>query len=113
MSMTEAEWLACADPMPMLELLRGEASDRKLRLYACACCRRIWHLLTDERSRNAVVVAEAFAEGETGWGELIPASRDAWAVTPDILGQPAAAAEAAAEATWCDDGYGASYHASL
>ena len=37
--MTEAEWLASDDPTPLLEYLRGEASDRKLRLYACACFR--------------------------------------------------------------------------
>ncbi len=30
--MTEAEWLAATDPMPMLEFLRGKASDRKMRL---------------------------------------------------------------------------------
>ncbi|MFL5339752.1 MAG: hypothetical protein ACJ8F7_06250 [Gemmataceae bacterium] len=36
--MTEQEWLACADPEPMLEVLRN-ATDRKLRLFACACCR--------------------------------------------------------------------------
>ena len=39
--MTEAEWLTCNDPTRMLEFLRGKASERKLRLYACACAPHI------------------------------------------------------------------------
>ena len=35
--MTEAEWLATADPRPMLEFLRGRASRRKLQLFGVAC----------------------------------------------------------------------------
>src|SRR5262245_59072030 len=61
--MTKTEWLKCANPEPMLAFLRGKASYRKLHLFACACFRRIWHLLSDKRSRKAVEVLEHSAEG--------------------------------------------------
>jgi hypothetical protein len=64
--MTDAEWLAATDPQPMLEYLRGKASDRQLRLFGNACCRRIWTRLADRRSRSLVEASEQFVEGQVG-----------------------------------------------
>jgi hypothetical protein len=75
--MTEQEWAACNDPAPMLHHVAGRLSDRKLRLFAVACCRQIWHLLPDERSRAAVDTAERYAEGLAGQRERTVARTDA------------------------------------
>ena len=118
--MTEEEWLACTDPHLMLRYLKGPESlrtithlgqsmtfpdwlqpiysERKLRLFACACCRRLWQLLSTERlqklfsavgsvgatdngasndlncGRMAVETAERFADGDASSEEMTAAS---------------------------------------
>lgn len=75
--MTEAEWMACEDPTLMLEFLRAKVTDRKLRLFACACCRRVWSSIEDERSQTAVLVAELYLDGAASDAELLTAANAA------------------------------------
>jgi hypothetical protein len=67
---TEAQWLACTDPMPMLEFLRGKASNRKLRLFAVECFRRVLRFRAEERHRLAVQVKERYVEGQATQQEV-------------------------------------------
>ncbi len=73
--MTEPQWLACDDPGTMLDVLGKDASARKLRLFACACCRRTAELLPDATGRAAVAVAERFADGLASAKELTEANQ--------------------------------------
>jgi hypothetical protein len=74
--MTEQEWLACERPEGLLKLAHGHMTDRKWRLFACACCRRIWPHFPGRRSLEAVVTAERFADSLPG-GEHLPAAHQA------------------------------------
>lgn len=60
--MTESDWLAACDPVPMIEHLGNRISERKRRLFAVACCRRVWHILSAD-DRCAVEAAEQYADG--------------------------------------------------
>ena len=125
--MIEPEWLTSSDPQTMLawcqelgypvsgcvDSWKTFVTDRKLRLFACACCRAVWHLLTDDvqcpghsgleccqtnlcpscpgtgrinRSRRAVEVAERFADGLATINELVDAQDDArWSADQNPL----------------------------
>lgn len=71
--MNEAEWMACDDPEPMLEFLHDRAGKRKLRLLAVGFCRCHADLLPDDSSRNAIAVAEQFADGDQSKESLLAA----------------------------------------
>lgn len=76
-AVTEKQWACCTNPAEMLQFLRGENNipaevlaspagrsyDRKSRLFAVACCRRLWPLLHDPRLREVVLTAERHADG--------------------------------------------------
>jgi hypothetical protein len=87
--MTENQWLMSEDPRAMLLHLgeysyeepvyggittqsrqRRLASDRQLRLFACAATRQVLRLLTDESGRLAVEAAERYADGLAAPEEL-------------------------------------------
>jgi hypothetical protein len=67
---TEAEWLAATESMPLLAFPGAKASDRKRRLFACACCRRFWVLVSDPVWRRAVEMAERYADGSESLAAL-------------------------------------------
>jgi hypothetical protein len=77
-------------------------AGRELRRFACWCVRNtplhdgrvVWDLLTDERSRAAVEVAERYADGLATDDELLSAVESAWVAVES-------AGVAAESAAWC------------
>lgn len=78
--MTEREWQRCADPAPMLEFARPFVNEAQVRLFACGCCRRVWHMIPDEHCRHAVAIAELFAYHHASFDSLVSAHRTALTV---------------------------------
>jgi len=78
--MTEAEWLECDDWALMQPHFGARATDRVLRLFACACCRTISHLFTEPSLIESVEVAERYADGLNSVAELRSARTNAHSV---------------------------------
>src|ERR1043165_4220711 len=88
--MTEAEWLACAKPNPMLEEMewQGKLSSRKQQLWVCACVKRIGHLLLDERLRAGVIARDMYADDLITTHQLRAAEETAQKAKAEIILPP-------------------------
>ena len=72
--MTEAEWLKSAGATRMFRHIQHRLpSERKCRLFAVLCLRRIWHRLPDDCCRAALEVCERYIEGLASASELAAA----------------------------------------
>jgi hypothetical protein len=83
---TDWEWLMATDPTPMLRFLWDKASSRKLRLFVCGCCYRIWHLIPVQSGQAAVRTAESYADTNTDYMKLSEIKRE---VVQSIQNAPA------------------------
>jgi hypothetical protein len=72
---TEKEWFAAKSVVPLREWVKDHLKTalRKQRLFATACCYRLWDHLKDERSRKAIEASEKFADGMINKKALIAA----------------------------------------
>jgi len=77
-SMHEVWLTATPDLLIYIATCEGMIGNNQLRLFSCWCVRHIWNLLTDEHSRNAVIIAEKYAVGEATEDELAVARAMAW-----------------------------------
>jgi hypothetical protein len=91
MNVSEQEWPRSDYPAPLLHSLCGKVSPRKMRLCGVTCCRRIAHLLPDDRCRRGIEVAERYADRTAKRQDLATAHADA--------GTAAREARAAADAS--------------
>jgi hypothetical protein len=73
--MTEQEWFTTTTPWPMLEFIHDKGSERKWRLFAVACCRLVWHLLTDHGHR-LVEAVEQYADQRARPRDLVALFKD-------------------------------------
>ena len=54
----------CPDPDVLLESVRDRATDRQLRLFLCACCRRLVPWLKGPRKAALLVCEKAIEVSE-------------------------------------------------
>lgn len=68
--LTEDEWQLSDDSLTMLQCLHDKVSERKVRLFASACCRQVGPFAEAPRARRALDVADLYADGQASGEEL-------------------------------------------
>ncbi len=76
--------LASADPLRLLDSIQGQASERKLRVLACACCSHVRYEPIVRLCRRTVAVAERFADGLATADELRKAQETSFNEDTDL-----------------------------
>jgi hypothetical protein len=82
LSMDERQWQEAVDPDWMLAFLGDRVSDRQLRLFACACARRVGALHPDDRLARLIELGERWADGQVDPQECTAALLVAQAAHP-------------------------------
>jgi hypothetical protein len=64
-AVTESEWWSAPDPLNVIDWLFFDtpAAERKFRLFAAACCRRVEQVIRVPEALDALECAERFADG--------------------------------------------------
>ncbi|MGF1581070.1 MAG: hypothetical protein ACFCD0_17025 [Gemmataceae bacterium] len=70
MAMSSEHWSLCGDPNEMLRELKDYPSPRPFWLFSIECCRRIWHMLPEEPSRQAVEMAQLWVDSKASRKEV-------------------------------------------
>ena len=83
----------------LMENSENKVTDKQYRLIAVKCARRVQHRMKDQRSIDALDVAERYANGQATDDELKAAWAAAWAAW-EAAAWEAAAWAAAAWAAW-------------
>jgi hypothetical protein len=79
--MTETDWKNSIDIYKKLEFFRSQVSDRKLRLFAVACCHRPYYCVEDVRYQMAIELAKRMADEDVSrkeWQEVHQAAFELW-----------------------------------
>lgn len=69
--MTEAEWVANANPIRMVEHLKGNVSGRKLRLFTNGCTRLFQKYFNDGPARLLVDTFEEYADDRAVYDDVV------------------------------------------